>query len=140
MLVRFIAMAMVAPLFAACASSAKPAGSTAISVRTAPVVWRAVAAPLELSGNLVAAQSVQLAATVPGRLTALNVRIGDRVAAGEALAIVDAATYRAQQEEAAGQLVRAQADRGAAEAGYQAARARFALARVTEARMARLYA
>ncbi len=133
-------MAIAASLPTACSNSTKPGGETSVSVQTAPVVRRAIAAPLELSGNLVASQSVQLAATVTGRLVELRVRIGDRVYAGEPLAIVDASTYRAQQAQAAGELARAQADRGAAEAGYEAARARFALARVTEARMARLYA
>lgn len=131
---------MAAPLLASCSSAAKPSGDGSVTVRTAPVVARTIAAPLQLSGNLVATQSVQLAATVPGRLVELRVRVGDRVGAGEPLAIVDAATYRAQQEQAAGELARAQADRGAAEAAYRAARARFALARLTETRMARLYA
>lgn len=139
MLARITAIVMVAPLLVSCSSAAKPSGDRSVSVRTAPVVRRAIAAPLQLSGNLVAAQSVQLAATVPGRLIELRVRVGDRVGAGEPLAIVDASTYRAQQEQAAGELARAQADRGAAEAAYRAARARFALARLTEGRMARLY-
>jgi RND family efflux transporter MFP subunit len=140
-LIRLVAMAMAASVpAAACSSGAKPSGEVAIGVRTAPVEQRAIAAPLDLSGNLVAAQSVQLAATVSGRLVELRVRIGDRVHLGEPLAIVDDSTYRAQQAQASGELARAQADRSAAAAGYQAAQAHFALSRVTEARMARLYA
>ena len=133
-----IPIAMI--LLAECSHGAKPSAEAAIPVRTAPVVRRAIASQLELSGNVVAAQTVQLAATVPGRLVELRVRIGDRVTAGEPLATIDGSTYRAQQTQAAGELARAQADRGAASAGYDAARARLELARVTEGRMARLYA
>jgi HlyD family secretion protein len=140
MVARWVALLMVAPLLSACSSGAKSSGETGVVVRAARVVRRAIASPLNLSGNLVAAQSVQLAAMVPGRLAELHVRIGDRVRAGEPLAIVDASTYRAQQTQAAGELAQAQAERGEAEAGFQAARARFALARLTEARMAHLYA
>ncbi len=138
--VRGAILPIAVTVLVACSHGAKPSAEAAIPVRTAPVVRRVIASPLELSGNVVAAKSVQLAATVPGRLIELRVRIGDRVTAGEPLATIGDSTYRARRAQAAGELARAQADRGVASAGYDAAEARLELARVTEARMARLYA
>ena len=134
-------VASIAAVFAlAACGGAKPAAQLVLSVKTEPVSLRTIAQPVELSGSIVPSRDVRLGAAVPGRLENVRVLVGDRLAAGDVVAVLDQSTYRAQVEAASGEVARAQGDRGAAEAEYAAAAAREHLASLTQRRMARLYA
>lgn len=135
---RVVALAACA-LMGAC-STAAPKSPEAVSIRAATVSERSIAAPVELSGNVVAARQSILSAPVTGRLIAVGVRVGSRVRAGDTVAAIDGSTYRAQQEQARGDVARARAEEASARSALAAALARLDLARVTRARTASLAA
>jgi len=79
---------------------------------------------VELNGTLEADQSARLAFRVPGKLSSVNVRVGDVVKAGQLLATLEASEVRAQI--------------AAAEAQVRASEAQLALATDNERRTASL--
>lgn len=109
---------------------------------------------MELSGTLTAVHSVTVGAVSAGRILAVDVRVGDRVRAGQALAQLDTAAYSAGLAQAqagasaavANQRASQSAMQGAA-AAVDGAKAQLAatqshvkLAQTTANRMAALYA
>ncbi len=139
---RFFGLALLATgalLASGCAAHPSQV-ATEPAVATAPARAQSFSSPLELSGTLSAVRNVTLGAAAAGRIVAVNVRVGDHVRAGEALAQVDATAYGAQ-------LAGAQAGAAAALDGQRAAAAQLAqaeshlrLAQTTAARMSSLYA
>ncbi len=111
-----------------------------IPVHTAPVVIRSIGSTLELSGSVASAQSAQVGAVVAGRVNEMRVRVGDPVTAGQPIATIDDASYRAQLTAASAGAAGAHETSLAASAGVAQTEARLELARATQRRMARLYA
>jgi RND family efflux transporter MFP subunit len=135
-----IAALGLAVAFASAGCARAPEPPPPVPVRTAPVAVASVATSTELSGSVVAAQSARVGAVVAGRIDAMLVRVGDRVTAGQPLATIDDASYRAQLAEASAGAAGASEAGAAAAAGVAQTQARLDLARATQQRMARLYA
>lgn len=130
-------------LLTGCATHATQPGSASsesVPVRVAAVRTHALAATINLSGSLSAVRSVTVGAASPGRVVAVDVRVGDRVTAGQEIAQVDAAQYRAQYAQAQAGLSVATDGARAARARLDAARSAYHLANITTTRMERLYA
>ena len=72
---------------------------------------------------IVAAHTYRLAFEIPGRVIRVNADIGDRVAAGQELAAIDDAEYRAQLTASAQRAIAAQAQADDADAAADLARA-----------------
>jgi multidrug efflux pump subunit AcrA (membrane-fusion protein) len=131
-------LAGAAALSASCASRA-PQEAAPLAVRTAPVRTVAFAPTLDLSGSVAAARQVAVGAVVAGRVDEIMVRAGDRVAAGEPIARIDDASYRAAYAQTLGSAAAADAGVALARAQAEAARSRLALAQTTARRFAALY-
>jgi HlyD family secretion protein len=71
-----------------------------MTVEVAQVVRAPVAEQLTVVGNLVGAQTVEIVSKVSGRLQDVTVRIGDRVARGQVLALVEDREIREQVKQA----------------------------------------
>ena len=68
------------------------------------------------------AQEAKLSFKVSGTLTELDVAVGDQIEKGQTIARLDASTYQLQQQQAAADLTRAQAEERNANANYQRVR------------------
>lgn len=77
-------------------------------VSVQPVGTQAVSETLEISGQMVTADDVQIGAKQSGRLAGVLVRDGDSVYAGQLLAFTDSSQANAQFRQALGQLASAQ--------------------------------
>lgn len=106
-------------------------GST-MTVELGTVTRGDVSASLTVVGNLVGAQTVDVAPKVSGRLEAVDVRIGDPVRRGQRLALVDDRELREQvrQQESAYAVAQAtirqrEADLGVAESNARRSRSLF---------------
>jgi RND family efflux transporter MFP subunit len=109
-----------------------------VTVRTARI--GRFASSVDLAGTLTALHEVTLGAASAGRIVSVNVRVGDRVAAGQVVAEVDAVRYGAVLQGArAGEAAAIDSQR-AASAALAQAESRYQLARTTAGRMANLYA
>lgn len=133
------AVALAGLLAAGCASKPAPEQVAPAAVRVAAVRELAFVRRLDLSGSVVASRQAAVGAVVPGRITAVLVRVGDVVAAGDPIARIDDASYRAAYAQAAGSSGAAQANVAAARAQADAARTRLSLAQTTAHRMAVLF-
>lgn len=109
------------------------------SVQTATVRTMAFSTPLELSGSVVASRQAAVGAVAAGRVVEVFVRTGDAVVAGQPIARIDDASYRAAYAQARGSQGAAEANVAAARAQANAAASRLHLAEVTARRMAMLY-
>ena len=128
-------------LLSACGSPGKTvAADSSVPVTTAAARSTSFSSPLELSGTLTAVRSVTVGAAAPGRIVAVDVRVGDRVGAGEVLAQVDASQYAAQLAGAQAGVSAAVDEQRAAQAQLAQARSRLELAQTTARRMSQLYA
>lgn len=128
-------------LLSACAGhQADQAPSNAVPTSVVSVKTVAFAQPLELSGTLSAVNDVTLGAASAGRIVAVNVRVGDRVSAGETLAQVDATAYSAQLEGARAGASAASDSQRAAGAQLDQALSHLQFAQSTARRMSQLYA
>jgi multidrug efflux pump subunit AcrA (membrane-fusion protein) len=136
-----IAAFLALPAFTGCArhdrTETRPA---AVPVTLARVRTVAFAASTDLAGTVTAPHSVVVGATTAGRVLAVRVQVGDRVAAGETLARIDQESYRAAFAQAAGTVSAASGNLAVARAQVPGAQARLALAKATAARMAALAA
>ncbi len=130
--------------------TALPADRPARAQEAAPVVVDAVARePLsqtvEVIGRLVAVRRVVVAARTAGPVAEMRVRVGDRVAAGDVLAVIEKDRLswrrdlaRADLAESQASLANARAGLASAKARLTAAEARLALIRQELARLDRL--
>jgi HlyD family secretion protein len=142
------ALALATPALGGCAAKAT-ADTPAARAPVAIAIARAQPAPdLSLftgSGTVVAAHTYRLAFEIAGRVSAVNVDVGDRVAPGQILATLDDAAYREQADSAGARMQEADAqaerarngarpqERSAALEGVAQARAALARARAAEA-------
>ncbi|WP_353216920.1 efflux RND transporter periplasmic adaptor subunit, partial [Sandarakinorhabdus sp.] len=97
---------------AACSSEAPPPPPVAVAmpVRTAVVRPVSGTATLLVAGTVRLKRETPLAFNTPGRIAAIAVREGDRVAAGQVLARLDITSLGATQAAAGAEVVRAKAD------------------------------
>lgn len=99
--------------------------TTLLTLGVGITVWvgqeRSKGREIYYSGTIEAVQS-DLAFQVPGRVVAVNVREGDRVQKGQALASLDPSEYKARLEQARANLERAGQSRSLAESNLAIAR------------------
>jgi RND family efflux transporter MFP subunit len=102
----------LALLLAGCGSEAPPPPprEPAQPVRLASAVPASGASELVVAGTVRLKRETQLSFNTPGRIAAILVREGDRVAAGQLLARLDTTSLGAAQASAAAEVVRAGAD------------------------------
>lgn len=103
----------------------------ATRVRVDAVRVEPLSQTVPILGRLVAAQRGEVAARVSGAVQRLEVQVGDRVAAGDLLALVDEGRLRARFDFASARVV-------AADAQIQAERADLSLLEQERARLSRL--
>jgi RND family efflux transporter MFP subunit len=113
----WLGLAALAWLAAAGACRRTPAESEELPtgpkrVRCAPVESRELQDSIELHGNVAPLpdRDAQVAAQVPGRISHVLVREGDRVTRGQPLARIDEAALTDQAKQAAAQLAKARAE------------------------------
>ena len=99
---------LVAAALAGCAAKAAPQ-QNAIPIRVEAATSSAAQPLYEGPGSVTPAHTYHLAFEIPGRISALNADVGDRVRAGEVLATLDASDYLAQVQEAQARASAAQA-------------------------------
>jgi RND family efflux transporter MFP subunit len=99
-------------LLSACGDSepAAPATAPAQPVRVVAVQPVSGSAELDVAGTVRLKRETPLAFNSPGRIAAIDVREGDRVAAGQLMARLDTTALDASQASAAAEVVRAQAE------------------------------
>src|SRR5579875_5402 len=143
----FGAMLLGSLALVACSHHTTPPSTTdPVPVHVGIAADRALDSYVDLAGSISASDSVNVGAISAGRIVAMSVRVGDRVTAGQVLAQVDAAGYRARlaqaesrTQAAAAQATAASAQASAAAAQVQTARAQLQLADATARRMSALY-
>src|SRR5579875_2494955 len=136
----FGAMLLGSLALVACSHHTTPPSTTdPVPVHVGIAADRALDSYLDLAGSISAIDSVNVGAISAGRIVAMNVRVGDRVTAGQVLAQVDAAGYRARLAQAESRTQAAAAQATAAAAQVQTARAQLQLAEATARRMSVLY-
>lgn len=96
------------------ATSAAPKGQLAVATQGA------ITEEVDVSGSVEAAHETSLAFETAGRVSAINVAVGQHVAAGETLATLDAGTENAALASAQATLRMRQADLASLEAGTPA--------------------
>lgn len=112
-----------------------PAGTPVVAAQ-----WTRRAAYWRAPGEVRARQQAVVAARVSGYITAMRAHLGDRVRAGQVLAVLATPQAGQQVRAAAAAVAAAQAQRAAAERQLAAARAQAALAASTYRRYAQLRA
>ena len=108
-----LTVAAVALLLPACSTETAPAkarAEAAVPVRVAAAAPASGASDLVVAGTVRLKRETPLGFNTPGRIAAINVREGDRVAAGQVLARLDTTALGAAQASAAAEVVRAGAD------------------------------
>jgi multidrug efflux system membrane fusion protein len=106
------------------------------TVTLAPVEWPSV---YEAAGTVRARTSAAISTRVIGYVREVRVRVGDRVAAGQTLVVIDARDLEAGYQQAAAALEEARSAVPEAENGVAAAKASLDLAQVTYGRMEGLF-
>jgi RND family efflux transporter MFP subunit len=106
-----------AVLLSACAPSAQPAAIPTISIGSDSTNTSGTSAPsgdansVSASAIVVPVQHVDLAFATTGRVTAVNVKAGDQVTAGQTLVTLDTTIQEARVKQAEANLLAAQVDR-----------------------------
>jgi RND family efflux transporter MFP subunit len=112
----------------------------AVSVRTAPVTAEDWPAGVELTGEIRARTSTEIAARVMGYVREIRVRVGDSVAAGQVLATIDSRELESAARQAANAETEARSAIAEVDNAAKSAKARLDLARATHRRMQDLFA
>ena len=99
-----VAIALVASGVVACATSSAPPRPN-----TAPVQRTSITSGVSSAGSLTAVTEQNIGFTKGGQLTAVNVKVGDHVTAGEVLATIDPFPAQQALNQARGQLTTQQA-------------------------------
>ena len=100
-----VAIALVASGVVACATTTAPP-----KPNTAPVQRTSITSGVSATGSLAALTEQNIGFTKGGQLTAVNVKVGDRVTAGQVLATVDPFAAQQALDQARGQLRTQQAN------------------------------
>lgn len=104
-----------------------PAANTGNRVRTATVVRGTVRSVVSGTGSLVPTTSMNVGFKTAGTLTEVDVKVGDRVTAGQVLGKIDAANLQIALDQANAQLASAQANLQSTLSGTSLAQAQHAL-------------
>lgn len=108
----FIVPIVLALLLSACASNAQPTAIPTISLdsnnTSKPNTQSSDANSIAASAVIVPANDAQLAFASAGRVTAVNVKVGDKVTAGQTLVTLDTTIQEARVREAEANLLAAQ--------------------------------
>jgi HlyD family secretion protein len=99
-----VAIALVASGVVACATSSAPPRPN-----TAPVQRTSITSGVSAAGSLASVTQQNLGFTKGGQLTAVDVKVGDRVTAGQVLATIDPFAAQQALDQARGQLTTQQA-------------------------------
>ena len=132
----FIICAMI---LSACGNGAKVAEKPIRPIKYQKV---ALATGLEehtFSGVAKAENEINLSFKVGGSLSAVNVKLGDRVRKGQVIATIDPIDYTIQTEQAAAQKIGAEANSKSAEASLKSAEGQLINARSAYERVEKLY-
>ncbi len=113
-------------------------GAAVPVVRVVPVRRAAGISELTLPGTVQAITEAPIVARADGYMKARHVDLGDRVAAGQVMAEIDAPELEEQARQARAALEQSRAALEQAQANHETERAREELARVTAARWANL--
>ncbi|MGI0486765.1 efflux RND transporter periplasmic adaptor subunit [Pantanalinema rosaneae CENA516] len=105
--------------------SAAPSGSTPIPVKTAIARPHNIATNRVLTGTVEPMETVTLSSRVMGHIRQLTVQEGDRINAGDTIAVIDVADIQAQGSQALAGVNMAQSNYQTAQARMQEARARL---------------
>lgn len=111
----------------------------AVRVTTSTVASEEWTAAVELTGEIRARTSTEIAARVMGYVREIRVRAGDTVAAGQVLATIDSRDLEAAARQAASAEAEAQSAISEVETAAKSAKAQLDLARATHRRMQDLF-
>ncbi|RPF42423.1 RND family efflux transporter MFP subunit [Thermodesulfitimonas autotrophica] len=92
-----LALLITGALCSGCPQKTAPAQKAVekpVAVKTAPVVAGAITPALTITGTVTGEKEVELNARTQGTVTAFNVRAGDRVRAGQVLAVLESENQR----------------------------------------------
>ena len=104
------------------ARAAEPAKAAGPQVPVLQIGAKAVGAGMELDGSLQAVRQSVLSAQASGRIATLSVKAGDRVKAGQVLAVIDDRATQAGVAQAQAGFAQADANLANAKAAYERAR------------------
>lgn len=122
---KFVILAAVIPLLAACEEEAPVAPPAVRQVRTLVIEKRDVAATVNLTGRIEAEDEVPLAFRISGRLLENNGKLGARVQAGDLVARLESQNEENQLRAATAALSAAQAQYNQARGNYERQRTLF---------------
>jgi len=110
-----ILSALCVGLLASCgkpgkAGASRPEGAPSRAVRVARVEARPMERTLQVVGNLSAHEETTVAAQVAGQVEKYHVDLGDSVAAGQELALIDTTAYEALGRQSAANVAKARAN------------------------------
>lgn len=103
-------------------AAGEPAATAAPQVAVITLGEKAVGGGAEFDGNLQAVRQSVLSAQASGRITSLAVKAGDRVKAGQVLAVIDDRVTQAGVAQAQAGVAQAQANLANAKAAYERTR------------------
>ncbi len=104
-----------------------PSQNTAANLRTATVTLGTVRSAVSATGTLVPAQQLNVGFKTPGTLTEVDVKVGDKVTAGQVLAKLDPTQLQLALDQANASLTSAQANLQNTENGTALVQAQHAL-------------
>ena len=99
-LIRVLSLGVIFPLFSACSEPPPPPVETIRAIRSVTVSEPASGKMRRFSGVVEAADTSNISFEVPGNVQVVNVAVGERVAKGQALAVLDDRTFRLNVEAA----------------------------------------
>ena len=105
-----LAIAAAASLALLAPAGLSLAQQNAVPVRVDPVVSQPLTQTVPVIGRLVAQQAGSVAARISGPIAEFRVQVGDRVKAGDVLAVLDSTTMEAERDQAEAGLAVARAE------------------------------
>ena len=122
---KFLAMALILPLLAACKQEAEAPAAAPRQVRTVVIAEADAATTLTLTGRIEAEDEVPLAFRIGGRLLENNAKLGERMQSGDLVARLESQNEENQLRAATAALAAAQAQYNQAAGHYDRQRTLF---------------
>jgi len=122
---KFLAMALILPLLAACKQEAEAPAAPPRQVRTVVIAEADAATTLTLTGRIEAEDEVPLAFRIGGRLLENNAKLGERMQSGDLVARLESQNEENQLRAATAALAAAQAQYNQAAGHYDRQRTLF---------------
>lgn len=123
--VKFLAIALILPLLAACKQEAEAPAAAPRQVRTLVITEADAASTLTLTGRIEAEDEVPLAFRIGGRLLENNAKLGERMQSGDLVARLESQNEENQLRAATAALAAAQAQYNQAAGHYDRQRTLF---------------